>query len=68
VPAGTPRPIVEKLNADFNRAFALPEVAKSLSDSRIDPVGTTPEAFGETLRVDSAHWRKMIEEARITAN
>lgn len=68
VPAGTPRPVIDRLNAEFNRALAIPEIGKSLADSGIDPVGTTPEAFGETLKADTARWRKMIHETGITSN
>lgn len=68
VPAGTPRPVIDRLNAEFNRALASPDIAKTLSDSGIDPVGTTPEAFGETLARDAVRWRRMIEETGITAN
>ena len=68
VPAGTPRAIVERMNADFNRALGMADVAKTLSDSGIEPAGSTPEAFAETIRVDSTRWRKMIQESGITAN
>ena len=68
VPAGTPRPVIDRLNAEFNKALAIPEVGKSLADSGIDPVGTTPEAFGETLKADAVRWRNMIQQTGITAN
>lgn len=67
LPAATPRPIVQKMSTDINRVLAQPGVANSLTQSGIEPAGTTPERFAEVLKVDSVKWRQMIEEAGITA-
>jgi tripartite-type tricarboxylate transporter receptor subunit TctC len=66
VPAATPRAIVEKMSGDINRVIASPEVAEPLAKIGIEPAGTTPERFGEVLRVDAAKWRQMIQDAGIT--
>jgi tripartite-type tricarboxylate transporter receptor subunit TctC len=68
LPAATPRPIVQKMSADINRVLAEPEVANSLTQTGIEPAGTTPERFAEVLKVDSVKWRQMIQEAGITAS
>ena len=67
LPAATPRPIVVKMNADVNRVLAAEDVSKSLTDSGIEPAGTTPERFADVLRVDAAKWKKMIVDAGITS-
>jgi len=67
LPAATPRPIVQKMSTDINRVLAQPEVANSLTQTGIEPAGTTPERFGEVLKIDSVKWRQMIQEAGITA-
>lgn len=66
VPAATPAPVIEKLNADINAVFAQEAVAKTLRDTGIEPAGTTPARFTEVLRADSAKWKQMIRDAGIT--
>jgi tripartite-type tricarboxylate transporter receptor subunit TctC len=68
LPAAAPRPIVQKMSTDINRVLAQPEVANSLTQTGIEPAGTTPERFAEVLKVDSIKWRQMIQEAGITAS
>ena len=65
VPAATPRPVIEKMNADVNRVRGEAEVATTLSQTGIEPAGTTPERFAEVLRADAAKWKQMIREAGI---
>jgi tripartite-type tricarboxylate transporter receptor subunit TctC len=67
LPAATPRPIVQKMSTDINRVLAQPEVANALTQTGIEPAGTTPERFAEVLKIDSVKWRQMIQEAGITA-
>lgn len=67
LPAATPRPIVQKMSTDINRVLVQPEVANLLTQTGIEPAGTTPERFAEVLKVDSVKWRQMIQEAGITA-
>jgi tripartite-type tricarboxylate transporter receptor subunit TctC len=50
VPAGTPRPIIDKLNATLNKVIADPEIAKKLSELGVERVGGTPEQFGTYLK------------------
>jgi tripartite-type tricarboxylate transporter receptor subunit TctC len=67
LPAAAPRSIVQKMSTDINRVLAQPEVANSLTQTGIEPAGTTPERFAEVLKIDSVKWRQMIQEAGITA-
>ncbi|MGE5465587.1 MAG: Bug family tripartite tricarboxylate transporter substrate binding protein [Methanocella sp.] len=61
VPAGTPRDIVDKLNADLRKALADPEVAKALSTQTLDPMPMSPEEFAERLRADYKKYEKVIK-------
>jgi len=49
-PAGTQRPIVERLNAAINKGLDDPTIRKRLADLGVERVGGTPEAFGDYLR------------------
>ena len=59
--AGTPRPIVERLNREINAVLALPEVRDRLLGLCATPTGSTPEELDLVIRSESAKWRKVIE-------
>jgi tripartite-type tricarboxylate transporter receptor subunit TctC len=65
-PAGTPRPIVDRLNAEFNRVARDPQFVKEkLTPAGIDAAGTTPERLREVLVADIAKYAKIVQEAKI---
>lgn len=64
-PARTPRPIVDKLSADINKALKQPDSLERWKALGFDPIGSTPEALAERQRVDLAYWKKMIEDTGI---
>lgn len=68
VPAGTPRPIVDKLNADLVKVLADPDLKKKYADLGVEPMSSTPEFFGDFIRTESARYAKVIKDAGITAN
>ena len=51
-PAGTPQPIVDKLNAELKKAVADPAVASNLSAQTLDPMHMTAEEFAKQLQAD----------------
>lgn len=65
VPAGTPKPIVEKISRDVMRVVKMPDVAARLNEQTLVPVGDSPESFAATLRQDMALWAKIVAEAGI---
>jgi tripartite-type tricarboxylate transporter receptor subunit TctC len=65
VAGATPRPIVMKLNQEFNRIIALPEVRARLVTIGLEPLTGTPEQFTALIKSDSAKWSKVIKEAGI---
>lgn len=64
-PAKTPAPVVERVNAAFRAALADASVREKLVNMGLTPVGSSPEAFGQTVRADVASWREVIQHAKI---
>lgn len=64
-PAGTPGPVVERLNAEFNKALAAPDVKAKLATLGVDPVGGTTAAFTQYVRNDVERWAKIIKAAGV---
>ena len=68
MPAGTPRPIVDKLNADTVKALADPDVKKRFADLGVEAVSSTPAEFAAFIRDEMAKYAKLIKEANIKVN
>jgi tripartite-type tricarboxylate transporter receptor subunit TctC len=66
-PAGTPRAIVDKLNAEINAALKLPDVRAKLEAAGIEVQGGTPQAYAALIRSDLAKWGKVVKAAGIEA-
>jgi tripartite-type tricarboxylate transporter receptor subunit TctC len=68
VPAGTPKPVIDWLNAEAKQAFSKPDVRKRLTDLGHDlPLGT-PEEFGAHVASESKRWGEIIKKANIRLN
>ncbi len=67
-PAGTPKPVVEKISADINFFLNQPEMQKWLRDQGLEPTGMTPDQFTQFIKSDLAKWRQLIGELGIKAN
>jgi tripartite-type tricarboxylate transporter receptor subunit TctC len=61
-PAGTPREIVALLNAEINRAMALPDVREKLTSAGLFIVNESPEYFASVLKSDYAKYGKLIRD------
>jgi tripartite-type tricarboxylate transporter receptor subunit TctC len=66
VPGGTPEPIVERLNREFNAVLELAAVRERLATLGAEPVGGTAAAFQDWLTAERARWREAVAAARIT--
>ncbi|HUF81754.1 MAG TPA: tripartite tricarboxylate transporter substrate binding protein [Burkholderiales bacterium] len=66
-PAGTPRKIVERLSTETRKAIADPEFNKRLVDLGVVPVSSTPDGLHDMIRTEIKRWRKVINDAGITA-
>ncbi len=67
-PAATSKDIVGKLNAEIAKTVADAAVKDRLKTMGLDPVGSTPEAFGAYVQAESVKWGKLVREAGIGAN
>jgi tripartite-type tricarboxylate transporter receptor subunit TctC len=64
-PAGTPAAIVERLNAEANKALRRPELVKKLDEDGSTPLGGTPQQFAEFIRAENAKWGAAVRDAHI---
>ncbi len=64
-PAGTPKPIVAKLNAEINKMLKEPATKERLAPIGIEPGGSTPEQFAEVIRNDLVKYAKIAKDAGI---
>jgi len=64
-PAGTPKEIVDKLSAETQRILKLPDVVERLHGLGAQPVGNTPEEFGQFVKDEIAKWAKVIQAANV---
>lgn len=60
-PAGTPKAIIDQLNAELKKALADPGVAAKLSAQTLDPMHMTPEEFAKRLRSDYEKYEKVVK-------
>jgi len=65
VPTGTPRPIVEKLNADLVKVLADADLKEKYAQLGVEPVSSTPEFFGQFIQTEAARYAKVIKDANI---
>ena len=66
-PAGTPRPLVEKLQQQIAAILRLPDVAERMAALGIEPVGSTPAQLAAVLRADVEKWTAVAKSANIKA-
>ncbi len=64
-PAGLPREIVLRLNAEIAKALAVPEVRARMDAMGVEVVSSSPEQLASTLRQDSERFGKIIKELKI---
>jgi tripartite-type tricarboxylate transporter receptor subunit TctC len=67
-PAGTPRPVIDKINAEVNAILKLPDVVQKMNAAGFDLIGGTPEDFAKLIAAESARWTPVVKRLGITAN
>jgi tripartite-type tricarboxylate transporter receptor subunit TctC len=68
VPAKTPRPIVDRLNAALNVVVRDPDIRERLLAQGAESVGGTPEQLAAVVRLELAKWAKLVKDASIKAD
>jgi tripartite-type tricarboxylate transporter receptor subunit TctC len=66
MPKGTPRDVIEKVNAEVNRALADPGMQKKLGELGGRPIPGTPEDFQKTIVEETQKWSKVVKESGAT--
>ena len=62
VPAGTPQPVIAKLNAEINAILKQPDVVAKMNASGFDLIGGTPEDLGKLIRAETGTWAPVIKK------
>jgi tripartite-type tricarboxylate transporter receptor subunit TctC len=68
VPAGTPAPIVKRLQDEIARVVRLPDVKEKLEAMGVDPVGNTSEEYRRVIAADIVKWTAVAKAANIKAD
>lgn len=66
-PAGTPKDVLAKLNAEVNKALVSPEVRERLVAAGIEPAGGSAQQFAEFIQSEMARWAKVAQAAGVQA-
>jgi tripartite-type tricarboxylate transporter receptor subunit TctC len=66
-PAGTPRPIIQRLNGELTNMMQAPEIKERLGALGTDPLTSTPEEFGAYIKQEIAKWGDVIRKAGLHA-
>ena len=62
-PAGTPAPVVARLNAEINHALKLSNVVQLFHAQGVEPKGGSAEEFAAFLRIQTAKWAKVVKDS-----
>jgi tripartite-type tricarboxylate transporter receptor subunit TctC len=68
VPKGTPKPLVERLNAELKSILALPEVRTAFETQGMTPAHSSAQEFGALIERDAVRWAEVIKAQRIRAD
>lgn len=66
--AGTPKPVVDRLNAEVNRALRDPDLIAKFAQQGLVPAGGTPDDFARTIAADLKNWSETARAANIKAD
>src|SRR5690349_21351940 len=66
-PKGLPRPIVDRVNAELNKAVKSKDMEDKLATDGVSSAGGTPEQFGTLIKRDIDTWRKVVQKAGVKA-
>ena len=63
VKSGTPNEVVTRLNAAINKALSKPKVREAFARVGAEPAGGTPNAYGDLVKSQVAHWAKVVKDS-----
>ena len=62
-PAGTPEPVIDKLNQALNAILREPAVKKQLAEQGVDVLGGTPQQYGEYIKSELGRWQGVVKQS-----
>lgn len=65
-PAGTPRPVIDRLHSEIRRILEAPDFAARLSGQGLTPIASTPEQFAAVLASEQAKWRRLVVDRKLS--
>jgi tripartite-type tricarboxylate transporter receptor subunit TctC len=68
MPKGTPKDVIEKVNAEVNRALADPKMRARLAELGGKPIAGTPEDFGKVIAAETEKWAKVVKASGATVD
>jgi len=68
VPAGTPQPVIDRLNREIGKVLALPEIRERFAAQGAEATSTTPEQFAQFMRQELAKWAPVVKRAGVKAD
>jgi tripartite-type tricarboxylate transporter receptor subunit TctC len=60
-PAGTPKPIIDRLNSEISKVLRMPDVAQNLKSQTLEPMIMTPDQFARRLKSDYDKYEKVVK-------
>lgn len=66
VPVNTPKPVIQRLNAEVVKALQTTEVRQKLALQGAEPLGSTPEEYGAYVQVELARWATVVKQTGVT--
>ena len=66
--AGTPQDVIDRINAELNRALRDPDLVAKFAQQGLSPAGGTPTEFQRTIATDLKNWTETARAANITAD
>jgi tripartite-type tricarboxylate transporter receptor subunit TctC len=64
-PAGTPKAVVDRMNAEMNKSLGLPDIQARFAQLGFEPAGGSPADFAATMQRDAQKWSKVIKDAGV---
>ena len=66
VPAATPKPVIDRLNAEIQKALQNPDLRAKLAGQGAEPLGSTPAEYGAYVKKEIARWAQVVKASGVT--